>query len=102
MNFKFLKTLITEDHEKTMTMDEMTSYLNLLYKKCDKKSKDEFMKYLKDNYSEVKSEKLSDFSKYLCDDAKTCDDVIHKLENISNKVNENSLSALLKQNEKNT
>lgn len=77
--------LITEDHEKYMTSDEMEAHLNKLFKKAAKEEKDKFLKYLaKSSDLEVCTEK--DFNK--CADTiqdkgkEEMDRVIHHLENL--------------------
>jgi hypothetical protein len=93
MNLKFLQS-INEDHEKRMDNDEMKSYLELLYKKCSKGIKKEFDDYLK---KECDLDEV-DFAKcveIICKDEDRCDKVIHHLENLSNKVDENSLSSIM-------
>lgn len=94
MNLKFLKS-INEDHEKTMSADEMKTYLALLFKKCNKKTKEEFNEYLEKECG-VEDANLVKCSDVLCGDKEKCDKVIHHLENISKKVDENSLDAILK------
>jgi uncharacterized protein YaaN involved in tellurite resistance len=90
MNLKFLKSL-NEDHEKRMSSDEMKSYLELLYKKCSKKVQDEFNEYLKKE-CDVDEVDLAKCSEMLCKDDDRCDKVIHHLENLSEKLDENSLA----------
>jgi len=94
MNLKFLRS-ITEDHDKSMSTAEMKTYLDLLYKKCNKKAKNEFKEYLKTqcNVDDADFVKCSDS---ICNDAKNCDKIIHHLEKLSNKIDENSLSMILK------
>jgi hypothetical protein len=93
MNLKFLQS-INEDHEKRMDNDEMKSYLELLYKKCSKGIKKEFDDYLKKecDLDEVDFAKCAEI---ICKDEDRCDKVIHHLENLSNKVDENSLSSIM-------
>jgi hypothetical protein len=95
MNLKFLKTLVNEDHEEFMTSEEMKSYLNLLYKKCNKKTKEEFMEYLSKKFPNVESKTPDGYADEICKNKKRCDVIIHKLEELSNKIDENSLSFLL-------
>lgn len=98
MNLKFLKSLndqiLTEDHEKEMTPEEMKSYLDLLYKKCSKKVKDEFNEYLKKQCG-VEDADFAKCSEVMCKDKERCDQVIHHLENLSEKLDENSLSFIM-------
>lgn len=93
MNLRFLKSL-TEDHEKTMSSEEMLSYLKLLHKKCSKKVKEEFHEYL-EKECDVPEGDLDKCSKILCKDKDQCDKVIHHLENLSKKLDENSLTAII-------
>lgn len=80
-----------------MSQDEMKGYLDLLYKKCNKKTKEEFNEYLK-KQCDVDEVDFAECSKKLCSDDDKCDKVIHHLENLSNKVDENHLSRLLPSN----
>lgn len=94
MNLRFLKQL-NEDHEKRMSPKEMGSYLKLLYKKCSAKSKNEFNEYLK-RVCEVDVVDFDECCKTLCKDEDKCDNAIHHLEKLSEKLDESSLAALLK------
>lgn len=100
MNLKFLKELnaqiLKEDHEKAMSPEEMKSYLKLLHKKCSKKVKDEFHEYL-EKQCDVEEADFDKCSEILCKDKDKCDKVIHYLENLSNKLDENSLGFLIKE-----
>jgi len=100
MNLKFLKSL-TEDHEKMMSKDEMKSYLELLYKKCDKGTKDKFNEYLaKKCDMEAEDVDLSKCSAHLCDNPDKCDEIIHHLENLSESHGPDSLMSILAERNK--
>lgn len=94
MELKFLQSLIIEDHEERMSVDELKKYLRLLYKKCNKKTQKNFNKYLSDKCG-VEDADLSKCSDKLCADEKMCDEVIHHLEELSEKLDENSLQYIL-------
>lgn len=94
MNLRFLKQL-NEDHDKRMSEEEMASYLKLLHKKCSKTAKDEFHEYL-EKECDVEEADFEKCCKILCKDKDRCDKVIHHLENLSERVDESSLLAILK------
>ena len=90
MNLKFLRSL-NEDHEKYMSSEEMKTYLELLYKKCSKSNKAKFDDYLKKE-CDVEDVDLTKCADIICKDKKQCDKVIHYLEDLSEKLDENSLA----------
>ena len=94
MNLRFLKQL-NEDHEKRMSAEEMVSYLKLLHKKCSKAAKEEFHEYL-EKECDVEEADFEKCCKILCKDKDRCDKVIHHLENLSERIDESSLFAILK------
>jgi phage gp16-like protein len=90
MNLKFLQS-INESSPKTMGEDELESYLNLLYKKCNKSSKKEFNEQLKEYCG---SDTIKECSKSMAEDTNYTD-VLTSFEDISNKIDENFLGKLL-------
>lgn len=93
MNFKIIKQL-NEDHENSMTSEEMTTYLGVLYKKCNKSCKEKFNEYLEEKCG-VDEVDLAECCKKLESDKGKCDEVIHHLEELSSKLDENSLMAIM-------
>jgi hypothetical protein len=98
MNLKLLKEIdaLNEDHEKMMTKEEMKTYLELLYKKCDKGTKEKFNEYLAKKCNiDSDDVDLGKCSEHLCDNPDKCDEIIHHLENLSERVDENSIMHIL-------
>lgn len=99
MNLKFLKEInLIESDDNKMASDEMASYLSILYKKCNKAGKVEFNEYLKEQCG-IEDADLKKCSVTLCDD-EDYSDIVKHLEEISNRIDESSLTAILEKKTK--
>ena len=79
-----MASLIVEDHEKSMTSEQMAAHIKKLFKMCDDESTEKkFLKRLGGAASvdDCVEKDITSCAKKLCDiDEDKCDDVIHELE----------------------
>lgn len=93
MELKFLQQ-INESSEKKMSQEELVTYLELLYKKCNKSAQKDFMEYL-GKKCDLEDPTIEACAKKLHSDDKKCGEVTNHLEGLSEKLDENSLMYIL-------
>jgi len=76
--------LLVEDHEKSMTAEQMAAHIKKLFKMCDDEATEsKFLKRLGKaaDVEDCKEKDITTCAKKLCDmDDEKCDDMIHELE----------------------
>lgn len=86
--------LLVEDHEKSMTAEQMASHIKKLFKMCDdEKTEEKFLSRLGKaaDMEDCQEKDIKACAKKLCDmDDEKCDDVIHELEGMVDYKDESS------------
>jgi hypothetical protein len=74
------RSMLKEDHEKSMDHEQLAHYLNTLHSKAKDEHKENFAKHL--GIPECSKEHFSTCAKTLAKDKSKADRIIHKLENL--------------------